>query len=191
MRPALFVIVAALAVLVGCAGPSATVGGDDATQRGLPGAQSQPPGDGYTLSIERLGIAATPLMPVGLHPDGTMVTPPVETPEQAAVFDQGPMPGQVGPAVIIGHVNGNGRPGVFARLAELREGDVVETSSPDGTSHRFEVYKVQAMPKSEFETASVYSDVPGPELRLITCSGSLDRTARSYTDNTVVFARQV
>jgi hypothetical protein len=191
MRPALFVIVAALAVLVGCAGPSATVGGDDATQRGLPGAQSRPTGEGYTLTIERLGIAATPLMPVGLNADRTIAVPPVETPEQAAVYDGGPLPGQVGPAVILGHVNGNGRLGVFARLAELREGDEIVTSSPDGTSHRFVVYKTAAVNKADFPSAEVYSDTEGPELRLVTCGGALDRSAHSYVGQVIAWARQV
>ncbi|GAA1218934.1 hypothetical protein GCM10009608_64720 [Pseudonocardia alaniniphila] len=37
----------------------------------------------------------------------------------------------------------------------------------------------------------MYGDVAGAELRLITCGGELDREARSYRDNIVVYAALV
>ena len=46
-------------------------------------------------------------------------------------------------------------------------------------------------PKDAFPTDRVYGPTAGPELRLITCGGSFDRSAGSYRDNTVVFAREV
>lgn len=50
---------------------------------------------------------------------------------------------------------------------------------------------VHSFPKDAFPTDMVYTGTPGPELRLITCGGSFDRSARNYLDNTVVFARAV
>ena len=49
--------------------------------------------------------------------------------------------------------------------------------------------RVEQYPKDRFPTRAVYGDVAGPELRLITCGGELDRAARSYRDNIVVYAR--
>ena len=40
----------------------------------------------------------------------------------------------------------------------------------------------------QFPTAAVYGPTARSELRLITCGGRFDRTARSYTDNVVVEA---
>ncbi|MGI9063884.1 MAG: sortase domain-containing protein [Pseudonocardiaceae bacterium] len=46
-----------------------------------------------------------------------------------------PVPGEVGPAVILGHVNG-GEDGVFVRLHELGPGDEVDVVRADGTTAR-------------------------------------------------------
>ncbi|CAM3619062.1 hypothetical protein KIPE111705_17105 [Kibdelosporangium persicum] len=34
----------------------------------------------------------------------------------------------------------------------------------------------------------MYGDTTNPELRLITCGGEFDKTAKSYQDNIIVFA---
>ena len=46
-------------------------------------------------------------------------------------------------------------------------------------------------PKDEFPTEAVYGPTSGPELRLVTCGGAFDRSARSYDDNVVVDAALV
>ena len=48
---------------------------------------------------------------------------------------------------------------------------------------------VARYPKDDFPTKAVYGPTPRAELRLITCGGVFDRSARSYEDNIVVFAR--
>jgi hypothetical protein len=53
------------------------------------------------------------------------------------------------------------------------------------------VERVEQYPKDRFPTRAVYGDVAGPELRLITCGGELDRAAHSYRDNIVVYARLI
>lgn len=144
----------------------------------------------YELNIAQLG-ARSSLVPLGLNPDRSLATPPVEQPEQASIYTGGPMPGEPGPAVILGHVNGGGRPGIFAELNQLRAGQTVEVNRSDGPTLRFEVYRVQQVAKKDFPTREVYSDTPGPEVRLITCGGALNRAASSYEDNVIVYARQV
>ena len=47
---------------------------------------------------------------------------------------------------------------------------------------------VEQFPKGAFPTDAVYADIDHAGLRLITCGGSFDRSARSYSDNIVVFA---
>jgi sortase (surface protein transpeptidase) len=112
-------------------------------------------------------------------------------PESAAVagwFAAGPAPGALGPALLAGHVDSRLGPGVFFRLADLAAGDVVEVERADGTTARFAVASVARTPKTAFPTDLVYAPTPGPELRLVTCGGTFDRSARSYRDNVIVEA---
>lgn len=58
----------------------------------------------------------------------------------------------------------------------------------DGTAVVFTVRRLARHPKSRVPDAEVYGSRGRPELRLITCGGSFDRTRRSCRDNIVVFA---
>ncbi|MDP9430478.1 MAG: class F sortase [Actinomycetota bacterium] len=133
------------------------------------------------------------LITVGLNPDGTLEVPqPGPDYDKAAWFRDSPRPGEVGPAVIEGHVDSaaNG-PSVFYELGNLAPGDRAEVTREDGTVATFEVYDIRVVPKDDFPTLEVYGNTEGPELRLITCGGPFDSSAGSYIDNVVVFARQV
>jgi sortase (surface protein transpeptidase) len=127
-------------------------------------------------------------VPLGLNADRTVQVPPVDTPEQAGWFTGAPRPGDPGPAVLLGHVNGGGQAGIFARLGELGPGDEVLVERADGSTVRFTVRRVDQVPKTDFPTDEVYGDTDGPELRLITCGGSFDESADSYRDNIIVYA---
>jgi sortase (surface protein transpeptidase) len=106
----------------------------------------------------------------------------------AGWFVEGPQPGQPGPAVVAGHVDSEGGPAVFYRLAETAVGAEVIVRRQDAAPVRFAVTRVEQYPKDAFPTAAVYGPVPGPELRLITCGGTFDRQSGSYRDNIVVYA---
>lgn len=152
------------------------------------GARTSPPADSSPrISIAKIDASST-LVPLGLNPDRTVEVPPVSRPEQAGVYANGPTPGDPGPAVILGHVNGGGRPGIFARLSELAPGDDVAVVRPDGRTATFRVYRKDTVAKDDFPTSAVYSDTTGAELRLITCGGDLDLATHSYRSNVLVFA---
>ena len=99
------------------------------------------------------------------------------------------MPGQVGPAVVLAHINADGKPGFGADFHTLTAGDKINVTTPTGPV-TFAVTRTETTPKSEFPTAAVYSDTKGPELRLITCGGTLDRSAHNYLGQTVVYAAE-
>jgi sortase (surface protein transpeptidase) len=99
------------------------------------------------------------------------------------------MPGQDGPAVISGHIDSKTGPAVFYRLRDLRRGDTVRVRRADGAWLAFEVTGTARYAKASFPTAAVFGPVPGPVLRLITCTGSFDRASGHYLDNLVVTAR--
>ncbi|MEU9819377.1 class F sortase [Pseudonocardia alni] len=140
------------------------------------------------LRIDRLGLDTVP-RPMGLAADRSM-----EVPADAGTvgwYTGAPTPGEIGPAVLTAHVDWKGLPGAFADLDTLEPGDEVRVDRADGTSVVFAVRRVGRFPKAEFPTAEVYGDLDHAGLRLITCGGVFDRSARSYVDNVVVFADQV
>lgn len=137
------------------------------------------------LSIPALGVRS-PLMGLGRQADGSMEVPPGARP--AGWYVLGPTPGQVGPALIAGHVTYNGVRGVFFSLARLSPGDRIDVRRHDGRIAQFRVDSVRRYPKRTFPTRAVYGDTSRPELRLITCGGDYDAVHHRYADNVVVFA---
>lgn len=133
-----------------------------------------------------IGVDST-LVRLGTDAIGALV-PPADF-ARAGWFAAGTAPGDVGPAVIAGHVDSTDGAAVFFRLGDLAAGDEVLVDREDGTTARFAVTSVDRYPKSDFPTEAVYGPTPRAELRLITCGGDFDRSARSYEDNVVVFAR--
>lgn len=140
--------------------------------------------DPRSISIPALGVSST-LVPLGLTADGQHEVPPLSEPEQAGWFQPGPEPGEVGAAIILGHINGRGQRGVFADLGELATGDTVEVDD-----RTFIVYDVVRASKDAFPRDRVYGGTNAPELRLITCGGAFDRSSGNYLDNIIVFASE-
>jgi hypothetical protein len=106
----------------------------------------------------------------------------------AGWYVHGPRPGQPGPAIIAGHVDGRRGPAVFYRLHQLSPGEEIEVHRADDVVVTYVVDRVEQHPKDAFPTEAVYGNTPGPELRLITCGGTYDRRAGSHRDNIIVFA---
>jgi hypothetical protein len=92
------------------------------------------------------------------------------------------------PAVVAGHVDWDGRPGVFSKLRDLKPNDSVWVARKDGSEALFRVLLLQEYPKDAFPTSAVYGNIGYAGLRLITCGGSFDRQVHSYRDKIVVFA---
>jgi sortase (surface protein transpeptidase) len=134
------------------------------------------PAAGVDSELLRLGTDAT----------GALVPP--DDFDRAGWFTGGAVPGDVGPAVVAGHVDSVDGPAVFARIGELGPGDEVQVDRADGTTARFTVTEVARYPKTAFPTEAVYGPTPRAELRLVTCGGEFDRSRRSYVDNVVVTA---
>lgn len=177
-------LLAATAVLAGCTAPSTPQpAAPPSTTQTDPATVAKP----AEITIPRID-ATSSLVELGLNADETIQVPPVDTPLQAGWFTGAPRPGELGPAVILGHVNGGGRKGIFFRLNELTTGDEILIRRTDNTTARFTVTRVDQVPKTHFPTEDVYGDTTGPELRLITCGGTFDRTAHRYRDNVVVYA---
>ncbi|MEO3929659.1 class F sortase [Micromonosporaceae bacterium B7E4] len=168
--------------------PPGPVGGPDCPD-GCPGAPAgatrRAPGGAPTgVRIPRIRVDAA-LTRLRLDRSGRLGTP--RDFAEAGWYAAGTAPGDVGPAVLAGHVDSTTGPAVFARLSELRPGDRVEVRRGDRWIP-FRVTGTSRHAKDAFPTDAVYGPTPGPELRLITCGGAFDRPSRHYRDNLVVFA---
>lgn len=139
------------------------------------------------VRIPKIKVDA-PVRSLGLDKDGWLEVPPLSRPNLTGWYRLGPSPGQLGPAVIVGHVNSKTGPAVFARLNTLREGDAVEVERADGRVAVFTVDEVERVHKRRFPTARVYGNLPHAGLRLITCGGEFDPRSGSYDDNVIVYA---
>jgi sortase (surface protein transpeptidase) len=127
-------------------------------------------------------------MALRLTTSGTLEVPPNGFP--AGWYTGAPTPGELGPAIIAGHVHWDGRPGVFYRLDHIRPGAEVTVKRKDGLTAVFTVTRVADYAKTRFPTAVVYGNIPRAGLRLITCGGFNQQT-HNYDDNIVVFAKIV
>ena len=138
------------------------------------------------LEIPALTIDTTFVLPLGLMPDQTVSVP--DSYEQVGWYSGGVSPGEVGPSVILGHVDSVDGPAVFYSLGELKTGDEIRVTREDGTRVIFTVTSVKRYPQSNFPTLEVYGPTNAPTLRLVTCSGLFDKSTRRYSHNLVIFA---
>jgi hypothetical protein len=144
------------------------------TQRSLPD----------RLQIPALGLSVA-LSTLGLNTDGSVQVP--TTSQQAGWFNLGPTPGQVGSAVILGHVDSYQGPGVFFLLRTLAAGDLVDVDLTDGVTAQFVVDSVGEYSKQQFPAQRVYASHGSSALQLVTCGGTFDHQTGSYLSNIVVF----
>ncbi|WP_431931589.1 class F sortase [Nonomuraea jabiensis] len=139
------------------------------------------------IKIPKIKVNA-PIGAVTVDSKGKLGTPPLTRPNQTGWFKGSPVPGELGPSVINGHVSTRKGPAVFDRLRELAKGDQIYVYRSDGKVTRFTVSGIEQASKSTFPTSRVYGNTSNAQLRLITCGGVFNKTAHSYTDNIVVYA---
>lgn len=163
-------------------GSTATRPSPAPTVAGMP--RSQP----TRIRIPRIGVDA-PTVPLGLDRNQQIAVPPLDQAKTTGWYKLGPSPGEVGTAVVVGHVDSRatGR-AVFYRLGALKPGDIIEVPRKDGKKARFVVDGVARYPKKKLPLNLVYGHTGKAQLRVITCGGDYDKAAKSYKDNIVVFA---
>jgi hypothetical protein len=168
-----------------CSGqPGATVAPSVSTSTDVKPAATLSRSKPVRLQISTIGVDTT-LMDLGLGSDGTMNVPPGGFP--AGWYTGGPTPGEMGPAVIAGHIDMKG-PGVFYKLSSVKQGDQVAVTRADGSKPVFRVTLVKQYLKDNFPTKLVYGNLDHAGLRLITCGGTFNSKTGHYEDNLVVFA---
>jgi len=143
------------------------------------------------LEIPQLQVRSQ-LLQLGLNPDQTMQVPPLGRDSQAGWYKYSPSPGELGPSVILGHVDSvEYGPGVFFDLGALRPGATLSVTRSDQRTAVFRVDRVVSYPKDRFPTLEVYGNTDSAQLRLITCGGEFDPRSHHYESNVVAFATLV
>ncbi len=138
-----------------------------------------------TLTIPAIGLTVFLGNPLGLNSDGTVQVPTGTA--QPGWFSLGPTPGQIGSAVLLGHVDSYLGAGVFFQLRTLAAGDQVDVGLTDGVTARFTVNAVAMYSKLDFPAQRVYGSHGSSALQLVTCGGVFDHQTGSYLSNIVVY----
>lgn len=148
------------------------------------------------ISIPALGISS-PLGPSrGLNANGTINDAPLSGPIWSLPwwYRDGPAPGQVGSAVMLGHVDsaaGAGHLGVLFRLGDAKPGEDITVGMADGSVTAWQVTSARLYPDDQFPGALVYDHSGPPTLRVVTCGGTFNWQSHHYESAIVVTARLV
>lgn len=152
-----------------------------------PNQESKNQGLPIRLNIPKLKVD-TALEQVGLTPQGAVEAP--KNSDNAAWYELGPRPGEIGSAVITGHYGRwkNGQGSVFDNLNELKPGDKLYITDETGTTTAFVVRGSRSY-DPEADALEVFISTDGkPHLNLVTCEGVWDKVLKSYPKRLVVFA---
>jgi sortase (surface protein transpeptidase) len=153
-----------------------------------PAAKVMPKSIPTNLIIPKIGLN-TPLSQTGLDEHGAVAMP--WDIDSAAWYQYSPTPGELGPSIIVGHLDGANfanLKGVFYRLNELAPGDQITVNRADGSTANFKVIAMRQVSQANFPTSDIYGNINYAGLRVITCGGTFDSATGHYSDNTVVFA---
>lgn len=142
-----------------------------------------------SLKIPAINVDASFSEPLGLEKSGEIEVPKDYV--SVGYYKNGPTPGEIGPAVVLGHVDSVKGPAVFWSLGQLKEGDEVMIDRADGTTATFAVTAVEKNSQSDFPTEKVYGKINFAGLRLITCTGVYDHNKLRYSHNLIVYGKLV
>lgn len=139
------------------------------------------------LKIPKIGVDAQ-VEWVSKSNTGSMAPP--EKSQEAAWYQLGPKPGQVGNAVIAGHLDSSNpfKPkAVFNNLKSLQPNDFVYIHDDLGQLLRFRVVARETFNRQDIPLSAIFGFNDKPRLNLVTCDGGWNFFARSYNQRLVVF----
>ncbi len=141
------------------------------------------------LQIPSLGIDAN-VQNAGLNGKGNMASPSNFT--DVAWYRYGTVPGQVGSAVIDGHVdNGLGLAGVFKHLSDIQIGDDVYVLMQSGVSRHFVVADIESYDYRSAPVDEIFNRADTQRLNLVTCEGAWVQGDKTYDHRLVVYTELV
>jgi sortase (surface protein transpeptidase) len=142
-----------------------------------------------SISIPSINLKRE-IIDVGITTAGNLDVPPNYT--QVGWYKYGTLPGQIGSAVLDGHVdNGSTIPGPFKKLREVEVGDEIYVTAADGTTQKFVVTQSQVYPTTQFPGNQVFHDKSGALLKIVTCHGTFVPSLDTYDQRLIVTAKLV
>ncbi|GCE18524.1 class F sortase [Dictyobacter kobayashii] len=141
------------------------------------------------IRIPAIGVDAN-IEPVSILPNSNLDTPHQNPWDSTGWYKNGPRPGEMGSAVIDGHVDRpGGGPAIFWNLRYLKAGDqIIVTTSTDQQLY-FHVTARIAYAAHEAPLQTIFGDNSGRYLNLITCDGYWIPSEQQTSARMVVFAR--
>jgi len=139
------------------------------------------------LEIPKIKVNA-PIIYLGLGADGNMAAP--SDVKHAGWYKYGPLPGNKGSAIIVGHLNGpKGQVGIFSSLSKLLPGDTISVVDDKHQAISFVVRSVKTYNQNDRPKDLFSSD--GYHLNLVTCTGRWDPVHHTYSQRLVVLTDKV
>ena len=143
------------------------------------------------LLIPRINVDA-PIEPVETNKDGSLGVPNINAWTGVGLYADGPYPGEVGSAVIDGHLDRpGGYPAVFWNLRLLHKGDIVKVETPGQATVQFRVTQVAFYTPAAAPLSAIFDNTNGHFLNLITCSGRWIPAIHQTTQRLVVYTSMV
>lgn len=140
------------------------------------------------ISIPSIGVNAV-VEPVGLLSTGNLDTPHTNPWDSTGWYDHGVRPGDVGSAVIDGHVDRpGGGPAVFWNLQYMKAGDEISITTGSSQTLHFYVTKRIAYDADTAPLQTIFGNTSGTYLNLITCAGDWIPSEGQTSERMVVFA---
>lgn len=137
--------------------------------------------------IEKLGVKSR-VKRVGVDANNVMQTP--KNIFDSGWYDASAKPGEVGAVFINGHVSGPTKKGVFYKLKELNNGDVITIEKGDGSHLRYVVAASESFRADSVDMTKALRPYGNATegLTLMTCGGAFDKASQSYQERRVVYA---
>lgn len=149
---------------------------------------SEPPFTGPDTPV-RLRIPSInlddPIVPVGLTADNAMSVPNGTT-NNVGWYEYGPVPGEMGSAVLDAHVFA-----AFAKLKYVPVGADIYVLMKSGKTLHFVVRESTVYPLASLQSSTLFGRGGSEWLNLITCAGSLTPDHSTYDHRLIDFAELV
>ena len=143
------------------------------------------------LIIPSIGVTA-PVEHVSILSNGDLATPVQNQWEHVGWYETGPRPGEVGSAVIDGHLDRPGAyPAVFWNLRSMHAGENVIVIDTRGKSWTFRVTRIAFYTPQQAPLQEIFGNEAGHYLNLITCAGDWIPSQHQTTLRLVVFTSLV
>jgi LPXTG-site transpeptidase (sortase) family protein len=141
------------------------------------------------LRIPSINVDVDFSAPLGLKENREVEVP--KEYDRVGWYKYGPTPGELGPAVVFGHVDSVDGAAIFYLLGQVKQGDSVFVTREDGSTAEFLITSLERVEQDSFPTQKVYGNIDHAGLRLVTCTGTYNKGELRYTHNLIVYAKLV